>query len=121
VWLRDHYPIAEELNMSGPEICRRAMHELTIVEEKIIDKNGKPFYPEEYSRFKHGDAAILRQYGHNLADFLLQVFPELLASPTEKILVAPFPYMHVPTGLWPSSMVDSMPRFYFQSQSSSQP
>jgi hypothetical protein len=44
------------------------MHELTMADEKIVDKNGKPFSPEEYSRFKHGDAAILRRYAHKLAD-----------------------------------------------------
>ena len=84
--------------MSPPEVCRRAMHELTMSEDRIIDKKGRPFSPEEYSRFQHGDVAIQRQYGHDLADFLLQTFPDLLSSPTEKILVSPFPYMNVQTG-----------------------
>lgn len=57
----------------------------------IIDVQGKPFSPSDYSRFKHGDARVMRMYGRLMADEFKDVFIDRSA------IVAPFAFMYVPT------------------------
>ncbi|CAN5681537.1 hypothetical protein BH24ACT22_BH24ACT22_01850 [soil metagenome] len=56
------------------------------------------FSPQSYSRFKHGDEAQARRYGHEVADLLMTEEAELFKDiRSDGVLVAAFPYKYVPT------------------------
>ena len=57
----------------------------------VIDINGNQFCPAAYSRFKHGDTVVQREYGHRIADSFALLFLDPIA------VVAPFAYMNVQT------------------------
>jgi hypothetical protein len=79
------------------EIERHCVFNLTVDGSKVIDVNGHNFCPEEYSRFKHGDAEVQRKYGHMLADRFIETHRNLLETDPQSLAIAPFAYMHVPT------------------------
>ena len=65
---------------------------------RIYATGGDAFSPEGYSLFKHGDERWARRFGYEVADFLMDVESDLFdRSRPNEILVAPFPYKHVPT------------------------
>ncbi|WP_375504492.1 phosphoribosyltransferase family protein [uncultured Nostoc sp.] len=78
-------------------IARFPLYELTEVDGTVVDVNGRSFSPVEYSRFKHGDVAILQKYGYELADHFIKHFGEQLQRDPRCVVVAPFAFMHVPT------------------------
>lgn len=56
------------------------------------------FSPENYSRFKHGDEAQARRYGHEVADKLMEAEAGLFEDiRSDEALIAAFPYKYVPT------------------------
>lgn len=83
----------------GPEPTpeRHTVFDLVVDGDRVVDRGGLPFSPEEYSRFKHGDALAQRKYGFMLADRFIETHRELLLSHPESVAIAPFAYMHVET------------------------
>jgi hypothetical protein len=80
---------------SEPE--RHSVFNLETRNGQVVDREGQPFSVDEYSRFKHGDAVAQRRYGYLLADRFIEAHRELLETCPEKIAIAPFAYMNVPT------------------------
>ena len=78
-------------------VARFPLYELTEIDGSIVDVSGKRFSVSEYSRFKHGDVAILQKYGYQLADHFILHFGAQLKQNPGSIVVAPFAFMHVPT------------------------
>lgn len=81
-----------------PEPVKRfPLYELTEENGTVVDRYGRSFCGDTYSRFKYGDIQALKAYGYMLADLFMWRFGARVLRDPESFVIAPFAYMHVPT------------------------